>query len=115
MNPADPSHYEPHPLGYACRHCGVPSWIGVALQHASICDVAPRGVVLPSDQTESPNATPAQRKLNVEAQREAKKRSKSLAASAREGTVYLHHSEAEVAAALDRGEISMSDAMNQDF
>lgn len=116
MNASDPSNYVPHRLGYACADCGVSSWIGVALKHSRICAIAPNRVALPSDQTEDPNASKAQRALNTEARREAAKeqRRPSLTHVAHEGVARLHYSDAEIVDAVNRGEISVSTAMNQD-
>ena len=117
--PADPSLYRPHPLGYACRDCNSSARIGVAVRHTSSCDVAPREFVLPSDQAEDASS-PSDRKANIAAAAHAKKlvrastSTPSLAAAAKEGIAPALFSDREIADAVRRGEISESDAMNQD-
>ena len=115
----DPSNYLPHPLGYACADCNASSEIGVACLHTSRCDVAPRTFLLPFDQKPGTDLRPASRKANaafaawVKAQDKARA-AVSLRAAAAEGLAPLHFSDEEIAMGVRNGEISESDAMNQD-
>lgn len=114
LNPAAPCNYKLSAYGYRCRDCGAEEEIGVAVRHSSRCDIAPKMFVLPSDQKRN-DRLPRFRKANDEAAAGERKRAKSLAAAAREGTARLHFTDAEIAYGVRTGEISESAAMNQDF
>jgi hypothetical protein len=115
-NPRNPINYRPHPMGYTCRDCNASASLGQAVRHTGRCDVAPKLFVLPADQAEGSSSKRASKRgkaPNQLAKRDAKR--PGLHSVAKDGSARLYYTDAEIAQGVRRGEISESDAMNQDF
>ena len=98
-DPTDPSNYRPHPYGYACVDCNASAKMGDRCRHTGLCDIAPKMRVLPSDQAQPASVSRAK---------------PSLRAAVKRGDASLYYTDAEIVDAVRLGEVSMSDAMNQD-
>jgi hypothetical protein len=105
-NATDPSNYRPHPMGYACLDCNAAASLGQAVRHSARCDIAPREFVLPADQAAGPSSKRAERRGTAP---------NSLRAAAKRGDARIYFADADISLAVRNGEISESDAMNQDF
>ena len=116
IDPTSPEYYRPHPMGYACKDCRASASVGQAVRHTSVCDIAPKQFVLPSDQQPVGGSKRARMRgtaPNRQAKRDA--RGRDIARDAREGLAYAFgHTDADLALAVRNGQVSMSDAMNQD-
>ena len=106
----DPSNYRTHPMGYACSDCNASSPIGQAVRHTSRCDIAPRLFVLPSDQAEGESS---KRSAARGTSANAAARS-DLRSAAKRGDARLTFTDADISRGVRSGEITESDAMNQD-